>query len=127
MKGNLGQYLTVLGFCALAFYGVMLGCGYLGLEAMPQFVVTAVIFLTAGRMLKKARLGSVGEEEEEKIAGVQRREPDWVWLTAFMNWTAALLIIALMAILLMKPTEFSLLDAYKFSPSLGSFFAGAVP
>ena len=126
MKGNLGQYLTVLGFCALAFYGAMLGSGYLGLEAMPQFVVTAVIFLTAGRMLKKVRLGSA-EEEEEQVAGAFQREPDWVWLTAFMNWTAALLIIALMAILLMKPVELSLLDAFKFSPSQGSFFAGAVP
>jgi Na+/H+ antiporter NhaC len=126
MKGNLGQYLTALGFCALAFYGAMLGCGYLGLEAMPQFVVTAVIFLSAGRMLKKVRLGST-EEEEEKVGEALQREPDWAWLTAFMNWTAALLIIALMAILLMKPAELSLLDAFKFSPAQGSFFAGAVP
>ena len=126
MKGNLGQYLTVLGFCALAFYGAMLGGGYLGLEAMPQFMVTAVIFLTAGRLLKKVRLGNA-EAEEEKEAGALRREPDWAWLTAFMNWTAALLLIALMAILLMKPAELSLLDAFKFSPSQGSFFAGAVP
>lgn len=126
MKGNLGQYLTLLGFCALGFYGVMFGCGYLGLEAMPQFVVTAVIFLTAGRMLKKVRLGG-REDEEEKDELLLRREPDWAWLTAFMNWTAALLIIAFLAILLMKPTELSLLDAFKFSPSQSSFFAGAVP
>lgn len=126
MKGNLGQYLTVLGFCALGFYGAMFGCGYLGLEAMPQFVVTAVIFLTAGRMLKKVRLGS-SEEEEEEVAGALRREPDWAWLTAFMNWTAALLIIAFMAILLMKPTDLSLLEAFKFSPDRSSFFADAVP
>ena len=126
MKGNLGQYMTALGFCALGFYGVMFGCGYLGLAAMPQFVVTALIFLTAGRMLKKVRLGSA-EEEEEKDAEELRREPDWAWLTAFMNWTAALLIIALLAILLMKPAELSLLDAFKFSPSQSSFFAGAVP
>jgi len=126
MKGNLGQYLTLLGFCALGFYGVMFGCGYLGLEAMPQFVVTAVIFLTAGRMLKKVRLGSA-EEEEKEVAGTLRREPDWPWLTAFMNWTAALLIIAFMAILLMKPTDLSLLDAFKFSPAQSSFFSDAVP
>ena len=126
MKGNLGQYLTVLGFCALGFYGAMYGCGYLGLEAMPQFVVTAVIFLTAGRMLRKVRLGNA-EEEEETVAGELRREPDWAWLTAFMNWTAALLIIAFLAILLMKPTDLSLLDAFKFSPVQSSFFADAVP
>ena len=124
MKGNLGQYLTVLGFCALGFYGFMFGYGHLGLEAMPQFVVTAVIFLTAGRMLRKVRLGTA-EEEEDK--GVSRREPDWAWLTAFMNWTAALLIIALMAILLMKPAELSLLDVFKASSAQSSFFAGAVP
>lgn len=126
MKGNLGQYLTALGFCALGFYGVMVGCGYLGLEAMPQFVVTAAIFLTAGRMLRKARFGNA-EEEEETDKGVLRREPDWPWLTAFMNWTAALLIIALMAIMLMKPAELSLLEIFKFSSGQSSFFAGAVP
>lgn len=126
MKGNLGQYLTVLGLCALGFYSVMFGCGYLDLAAMPQFIVTAVIFLTAGRMLKKVRLGTA-EEEEEKEGGPLRREPDWAWLTAFMNWTAALLIIALMALLLMKPAELSLLEALKFSPAPTSFFAGAVP
>lgn len=126
MKGNLGQYMTALGLCALGFYGIMFGCGYLGLAAMPQFVVTALIFLTAGRMLKKVRLGSA-EEEEEKDTEELRREPDWPWLTAFMNWTAALLIIALLAILLMKPAELSLLDAFKFSPAQSSFFAGAVP
>lgn len=125
MKGNLGQYLTVLGLCALGFYGVMFGCGYLGLEAMPQFIVTAVIFLTAGRMLRKVRLGSGEEEEKDEI--LARREPDWPWLTAFMNWTAALLIIALMAILLMKPAELSLLDVFKSSSAQSSFFAGAVP
>lgn len=125
MKGNLGQYLTVLGLCALGFYGAMVGCGYLGLEAMPQFVVTAVIFLTAGRMLKKVRIGAA--EEDEKNEGPLRRETDWVWLTAFMNWTAALLLIAILAILLMKPTDVSLLEALKFSPSQSSFFAGAVP
>jgi len=126
MKGNLGQYLTVLGFCALGFYGTMLGCGYLGMEAMPQFVVTAVIFLTAGRMLKKVRLGHTEEEEKEGPEG-GRREPDWAWLTAFLNWTAALLLIAFMAILLMKPTDLSLLDAFKFTPVRSSFFADAVP
>ena len=126
MKRNLGQYLTVLGLCSLGFYIVMLGYGYLDLAAMPQFVVTAAIFLTAGRMLKKVRLGA-GEEEEGKGEGPTRREPDWDWLTAFTNWTAALLLIALMAILLMKPADLSLLEAFKFSPARSTFFAGDVP
>lgn len=123
MKGNLGHYLTILGLCALGFYGVMFGCGLLRIEAMPQFVVTAVIFLSAGRMMRKVRLGSDDEETDAPA----RREPDWAWLTALMNWTAALVIIALMAILLMKPADLSLRDALRFSTAHKSFFAGAVP
>lgn len=122
MKGNLGHYLTILGLCALGFYGVMFGCGLLRIEAMPQFVVTAVIFLTAARMMRKVRLG--GDEEADAPA---RREPDWAWLTTLMNWTAALLIIALMAILLMKPSDLALRDALNFSTAHRSFFAEAVP
>ena len=124
MKGNLGQYLTLLGLCALVFYGVMLATGNLGVAAMPQFVITAVIFLTAGRMMRKVRLG--GEEEEEEAAK-PKRETDWPWLTALLNWTAALLLIGGMAILLMKPTDLSLREALNISAAHKSFFAGAVP
>lgn len=123
MKGNLGQYLTILGLCALGFYGVMYGCGYLHADALPQFFITAVIFLSAGRMMRKVRLGS----EEEEPDAPPRREPDWAWLTGLMNWTAVLVIIALMAILLLKPAELSLRDAFTFSTAHKSFFAGAVP
>jgi len=76
-------------------------------------------------MLKKVRLGSA-EEEEEKEAAALRREQIGL-ADRFHEWTAALLLIALMAILLMKPAELSLLDAFKFSPGQGSFFAELSP
>lgn len=125
MKGNLGQYLTLLGLCALVFYGVMLATGNLGAREMPQFVVTAVIFLSAGRMMRKVRLGN--DEEDDASAAKPQREADWEWLTSLLNWTAAILIIATMAILLMKPTDLSLRDAFNISTAHKSFFAGAVP
>jgi len=124
VKGNLGQYLTVLGLCSLVFYGVMLATGHLGTRQMPQFVITAVIFLTAGRMTRKIRLGEEEDESEEEQA---QRQTDWDWLTALLNWTAVILLIAVMAILLMKPADLSLKDAFNFSTAHRSFFAGAVP
>lgn len=124
MKGNLGQYLTLLGICALLFYGVMLAGGHLSAREMPQFAVTAVIFLTAGRMMRKVKLGESEEEEEPQE---KKREPDWDWLTALLNWTAAILLIAAMGILLLKPADLSLRDALNISTAHKNFFAGAVP
>lgn len=125
MKGNLGHYLTLLGFCALVFYGLMLASGNLSAAAMPQFAITAVIFLTAGRMMRRVRLGG-GEDDATDLAKPER-ETDWPWMTALLNWTAALLLIAVMAILLMKPTDLSLREAFSFSTAHKHFFAGAVP
>lgn len=122
MKGNLGSYLTILGFLALAFYGVMYGCGYLRADALPQFAISAVIFLTAGRMLRRVQIGET--EEKEAVAG---REPDWAWLTALLNWTAVVVLIALMGILLLKPAGLSMTEALKMTTAHKSFFAGAIP
>ena len=38
MNAKMSQHLTLLGLCALAFYGLMLGTGNISLEIMPQFV-----------------------------------------------------------------------------------------
>ena len=74
VKGNLGQYLTLLGICSLLFYGVMVATGHLSPKEMPQFLVTAVIFLTAGRMARRVKLGD--SEEETTDEATEQREPD---------------------------------------------------
>lgn len=122
MNAKLGQHLTLLGLCAMIFYGFMLGTGRMTSEVMPQFIVSALIFLSAGRLFKKT-----ADESDDEPAPGSRREPDWDWLTALLNWSAALLIIGIMAILLMKPVDVSLLEAFSLSTAQQNFFAGAVP
>lgn len=110
MNAKMSQHLILLGLCALVFYVVMLVTGKLPIEVMPQFVVTAVIFMTSGHFMKKAARSRLHEEEEQDE---NAKEPDWAWLSTLLNWTAAFLIIGIMALFLMKPIGLSFFDAIK--------------
>nr|NIS39774.1 hypothetical protein [Desulfuromonadales bacterium] len=109
----------------MIFYGLMLGTGNMTLEVMPQFVISAVIFLTSGRLMKKGASRRHGDAEADKKT--DREEPDWAWMTLLLNWMAALTIIGLMAIMLMKPIGVSLIDTVTESMQHKHFFADSVP
>lgn len=126
MNAKMSQHLTLLGLCAMAFYGVMLATGTLSLEVMPQFVVSALIFLTSGRLLRRsARARS--EDEAPAEEEMPKVEADWPWLTGLLNWSAALLIIGIMAILIMKPAGVNFSEALKQSEAHEHYFSTAVP
>jgi len=126
MNAKMGQQLTILGLGAMAFYGIMLSTGNLSIEVMPQFLVSAVIFLTSGRIMRTAakNLGDSEAEQNERLKGT---EADWPWLTALLNWTAAMLVIGIMAIILMKPAGVSLLEAISHTFTPAHFSAEFVP
>lgn len=126
MNAKMGQQLTLLGLAAMAFYGIMLSTGNLSIEVMPQFLVTAVIFLSSGRLMRLAAK-SLGDSEAEEDERPKRPEADWPWLTALLNWTAAMLVIGIMAILLMKPAGVSLLEAVSRTVTPAHFSAEFVP
>jgi hypothetical protein len=123
----MSQHLTLLGIGAMAFYAVMLATDRVSIELMPQFLTSAIIFLSSGRLMKMAAR-SMSRDDEETDAK-PRRELDWPWLTALLNWNAALVVIGIMAIFLMKPTDLSLLDALSstLAPAIFSPAAGVVP
>ncbi len=125
MNAKMSQHLTLLGLCAMAFYGAMLATGTLTLEVMPQFLVSALIFLTAGRLMRRGI--SLREDDEGSVLKKTRIEADWPWLTGLLNWSAALLLIGVMAIFVMKPIGVSFLDALSQTVAHEQFFAGAVP
>lgn len=126
MNARLSRQMTLLGICAMGFYGVMLGTGTFSTDLMPQFVISAVIFLSSGRIMKAAAR-SMARDEDEAAERVQRREPDWPWMTLLLNWSAGLMVIGLMAIFLMKPLGISFAEALHLSPAPEQFFATAVP
>jgi uncharacterized membrane protein len=127
MNARLSRQMTLLGICAMAFYGIMLGTGIFSVDIMPQFIISAVIFLSSGKIMRKAARCMVRDEEEEPATRPKRKEADWPWLTALLNWTAAFLIVGLMAIFLMKPIGVSLTDALQITTAPDQFFANSVP
>ena len=130
MNAKMSQHLTLLGLCAMAFYGAMLASGKLSLEVMPQFLVSALIFLTSGRLLRRPS-GARREEEEEtssvRPAPRKTGEADWAWLTALLNWTAALLVLGGMGLFIMKPVGVTFSDALTRTAAHEHYFATAVP
>ncbi len=127
MNAKMSQHLTLLGLCAMIFYGAMLATGTLSFEVMPQFVVSALMFLTSGRLLHHS--AKVRSDEEEKEAQVPRTASgtDWPWLTALLNWSAALLILAVFAIIILKPAGVSFAEALRCSRAPEGFFSSAIP
>jgi hypothetical protein len=126
LNSKLSQQMTILGLCAMVFYAVMLATGVLSTEVMPQFVVSAVLFLSSGRFMRKAAR-SLPERERKEKQKSRTSEADWPWLAAIVNWIFALGILAGMAIWVMTPIGVSFLEALQHTLAHEQFFAGAVP
>jgi hypothetical protein len=126
MNAKMSQQLTLLGLGTMAFYGIMLSTGNLSIEVMPQFLITAIIFLSSGRIMRAAAK-SLGDSEADENERPKRPEADWPWLTGLLNWTAALLVIGIMAIILMKPTGVSFLETLSHTVTPAHYSAEFVP
>lgn len=129
MNANLSQQMTLLGLAAMVFYAVMLAMGVVDLDVMPQFMVSAVIFLSSGRLMRMAARNlpprEVDEAAEEKKP---KAETDWHWLSQFLNWAMALLILGVLALWIMKPVGVSLLDAiHQHKPNSQPYFSDFIP
>lgn len=126
MNAKLGAYMMTLGFATLAFYGAMLAMGLVSVEFLPQFAISAILFLSSGRIMRKMA-GRLAREEEEENPGEERPQADWPWLTGLLNWSAALMVVGIMAVFLMKPIGLSFQEALNLNIAQDHFFATAVP
>lgn len=126
VNAKIGQHLTLLGLGAMIFYGFMLATGHLTAEILPQFLVSAVIFLSSGRIMRRAA-SLMGKAEEETEVKPRQSQADWPWMTSLLNWTGAFIIIGVMALLLLKPIGLTWRDAIALTKAPDHFFAGAVP
>jgi len=124
---NLSQQMTLLGLAAMVFYAVLLTTGTVGLDVMPQFMVSAVIFLSSGRIMRRIASNLPKQEAPEKPQRA-KREIDWDWLSQFLNWFMALLVIGALALWAMKPIGVSFLDALRQPPPIvHSYHSDAIP
>jgi hypothetical protein len=126
MNANLSQQMSLLGVAALLCYTLLLSAELVTFEVMPQFIVSALIFITSGRLLR-ARGADNSEDEAEKNTRPPRSEADWHWLSLLLNWCMSLLVLGIMALWLMKPIGLDLLQAVQQSTAHDSYFSGYVP
>jgi hypothetical protein len=85
MNAKLSRQMTLLGLGVLAFYAGVLGTGHASLEILPQFAISAVIFLSSGKIMKQMaeKLPAKEETENDEV-----EEPNWELRNLVLNWVA---------------------------------------
>ena len=102
MNAKLSRQMTMLGLGALAFYACVLGTGHASLEILPQFAISAVIFLCSGNIMRQMaeKLPAKEQPENEEI-----EEPNWELRNLILNWVAAATVVSIVALFLVKPAS----------------------
>ncbi|PLX81453.1 MAG: hypothetical protein C0616_03905 [Desulfuromonas sp.] len=118
MNRKLSQHMSLLGLCAMMFYGAMLACGQLSLDVLPQFAVSAFIFLASGNLIRRTAKARDDEEEDErpeavdKTAKQEKEEPDWQFMANWLNWSMVVVVIGIMAAWVMTPAGVTFIDVF---------------
>jgi ABC-type Fe3+ transport system permease subunit len=105
MNAKLSRQMTFLGLGVLAFYAGLLGTGQASLEILPQFAISAVIFLSSGRIMRQiAERLPVKEHTDDQ----EQEEPNWELRNLVLNWVAAAAVVSIVALFLVKPASMSI-------------------
>ena len=117
MNVKLSRQMTFLGLGVLAFYAGLLGTGQASLEILPQFAISAVIFLSSGKIMRQMaeKLPAKEKPDEEKD-----REPNWELRNLVLNWVAAATVIGIVALFLVKPASMTFNEFGRFLLNMDS-------
>jgi len=107
------QQMTLLGLVALAYYAVLVASGVVSTDVMPQFVVSAVIFLSSGKLLRGLARSRIKEERRDET-GKPRPEANWARRTQILNWVMVVLIMCALGLWIMKPVGVSFFEMFGF-------------
>lgn len=121
MNTKLSKLMTLFGLCAMGFYAIMLSSGSFSLNVMPQLVISAVMFLSSGRIMRKVakriRAGQ-GKDEEDDHKGIDFQ---------LLGWVIGLFVLMVVSLLLLVPFGVSLEDTYFFRITSQLFDSGFIP
>ena len=111
MNAKLSRQMTLIGLGVLAFYAGVLGTGHASLEILPQFAISAVIFLSSGKIMKQMaeKLPAKEKTESEEV-----EEPNWELRNLVLNWVAAAAVVSIVALFLVKPASMTFNDFGRF-------------
>lgn len=121
MYTKLSKLMTLFGLCAMGFYAIMLSSGRFSLEVMPQFALSAVIFLSSGRIMKKvARKIRAGNSEQDSD------QPQRMDLQ-LLSWVVGMAVLTLLSLMLLVPFGATLENTYLFKVSHQLFDSSLIP
>ena len=111
MNAKLSRQMTLLGLGVLAFYAGLLGTGHASLEILPQFAISAVIFLSSGKIMRQfaEKLPAKEQPETEEV-----EEPNWEIRNLLLNWVAAAAVVSVVALFLVKPASMTFNEFGRF-------------
>lgn len=111
MNVKLSRQMAMLGLGVLVFYAGILGTGHASLEILPQFAISAVIFLCSGKIMRQMaeRLPVKEQPEGEAI-----KEPNWELRNLVLNWVAAATVVSIVGLFLVKPTSMTFNEFSRF-------------
>lgn len=111
MNAKLSRQMTMLGLGVLGFYASVLGTGLASLEVLPQFAISAVIFLSSGKIMRQMaeKLPAKEQTEEQEV-----EEPDWDLRNMMLNWIAAATVVSIVALFLVKPADMTFNEFGRF-------------
>ena len=111
MNAKLSRQMTLLGLGVLAFYAGLLGTGQASLEILPQFAISAVIFLSSGKIMRQIADKLPAKENTDKQEQV---EPNWELRNLVLNWVAAATVVSVVALFLVKPASMTFNEFGRF-------------
>ncbi len=111
MNAKLSRQMTLLGLGVLAFYAGALGTGQASLEILPQFAISALIFLSSGKIMRQMaeKLPAREQKEHEEV-----EEPNWELRNLVLNWVAAATVVGVVALFLVKPASMTFNEFGRF-------------
>lgn len=112
MNAKLSRQMTMLGIGILAFYAGLLGTGQASLEILPQFAISAVIFLSSGKIMRQFAEKLPAREQTDHTEEFE--EPDWELRNLVLNWVAAAAVVSVVALFLVKPASMSFNEFGRF-------------
>jgi len=116
---KLSQQMTFLGLAALTYYGVLLAAGVVSAAVMPQFLVSAIIFLASGRLIQNGARKRAREEADTDSQKEPYPEPNWALRTQILNWGMTILILCALGLWIVKPVGVSFLEFLHLLGPLG--------
>jgi len=126
MHAKLSRYMTTLGLFAMIFYGSLMAAGVMSIDMMPQFLVSAVIFLTSGRIMRKAaKRMRKPQRFDPRINAIEPTAADLK--QPILEWVAAVSVLLVMAVALMKPVDLTIVDAWHDMKVDDVFYSATIP